>query len=181
VARGAVRDAAGFGTWLSDILHHGSGWQDAVILAQGMRPGADWDGLDDLARALAPGAERLAETRTQGAALARTVAAVTGRALPPRPLPVAVAQAAAPLGLPPAEVIALYLMAFATNLTAIAQRMIPLGQTQAQGVLAALAPALADLAGRAVDATLDDLGAAALAADLDSLAHETLQPRLWQT
>lgn len=181
MARGAVRDAAGFEGWLGDILHHGSGWQDAVLLAEGLRPGADFGLLDDWARALAPGAERLAEALAQGGAFARTVGAVTGRALPPRALPVAVAEAARPLALPPAEVIALHLTAMATNLAIIAVRLIPLGQTDGQRVLAALAPAIAALAERAAGATLDDLGAAALAADLDSLAHETLQPRLWQT
>lgn len=181
VARGAVRDAAGFQGWLRDILHHGSGWQDAVLLAEGLRPGADLAVLDDWARALAPGAERLAEMLVQGAGFARTVGAVTGRALPPRPLVVAVAEAARPLGLPPAEVIALHLTGMATNLTTIAVRLIPLGQTDGQRVLAALAPAIAALAERAAGATLDDLGSAALGADLDSLAHETLQPRLWQT
>lgn len=181
VAAGAVADAAGFGLWLSDLIRHGTGWQEAVLIAAALKPGADLVALSDLACALAPSSERLHETRTQGAAFARTVAALTGRDLPPRPLPVAVAEAAAPLGLPPAEVIAAHLLALATNLTQVAIRLIPLGQSQGHGVLAALLPAVPPLAARAAAATLDDLGAASLGADLAAMAHETLQPRLFQS
>jgi len=175
-----VRDAGTFAAWLGDVLRFGAGWQDAVLLAEGLR-GGNLDALVDLARALAPGAERLAETERQGAALARAVAALSGRALSPRPLAVALAEASRPLDLPPEEVIALALQSFAGNLATIAVRLVPLGQTDGQRVLASLAPLIADLAARAARSTLADLGGAALAADLDSLSHETLQPRLWQT
>jgi urease accessory protein len=181
VASGAVVDADGFRAWLGDLLHHGTGWQDAILIAQGLRPGADLDALSDLACALAPSSERLNETRTQGAAFARTVAALTGRTLPPRPVALAVAEAAAPLGLPAEEVIAAHLAAFATNLTQVAIRLIPLGQSEGHAVLAALLPGLPALATRAAAATLDDLGAASLGADLAAMAHETLQPRLFQS
>lgn len=181
VARGAVTEAEGFGAWLADILHHGAGWQEGVLIAAGLKPGADLDALQALAEALQPAAERLRESRQQGAAFARTVAAITGRDLAPRPLPLAVAEAAGPLGLPPEEVIAAHLLAFATNLTTIAIRLIPLGQSQGHAVLAGLLPGIAGLARRAAGATLDDLSGAALAAELDAMAHETLQPRLYQT
>lgn len=181
VARGAVTDTETFGAWLQDLLHHGTGWQEGVLIAAALRPGADLDALQALAEALQPAAERLMESRQQGAAFARTVAHVTTRDLPPRPLPLAVAEAAMPLGLPPGEVIAAHLQAFATNLTTIAIRLIPLGQSQGHAVLARALPGIADLAARAAAATLDDLSGAALAADLDAMAHETLQPRLYQT
>lgn len=181
VAGGAIHDAGSFAHWLHDMLHHGTGWQDGVLIAAALTPGADLDTLSDLACALQPGSERLQETRQQGAAFARTVAHLTGRDLPARPLPLAVAQAAAPLSLPPSEVIAAHLLAFATNLTTIAIRLIPLGQTAGHAVLAGLLPGIAALADRAAAATLDDLSGATLAADLASLAHETLQPRLYQT
>jgi urease accessory protein len=181
VAQGVVHDTASFAHWLHDVLHHGTGWQDGVLIAAALTPNADLYALSDLACALQPGSERLQESRQQGAAFARTVAHLTGRDLPPRPLPLAVAEAAAPLSLPVPEVIAAHLMAFATNLVTIAIRLIPLGQSAGHAVLAGLLPGLADLADRAARATLDDLGGAALAADLASMAHETLQPRLFQT
>jgi urease accessory protein len=181
VSEGTVRDAAGLEAWLCGILRHGAGWQDAVLLALTLREGADAEDLAQLARALAPSSERLAETEEQGTALARTVAALTGRAVLPAPLPVALGQAAAPLGLPQAQVVALYLHAFASNLVSVATRAVPLGQTEAQAVLARLHPLCEALAERAATAGESDLGGAALAADLAAMQHETLDVRLWKT
>lgn len=183
VAEGKVTDAATLQAWLEGILRHGAGWQDAVLLAVGLRDGADLDALDALARALAPSAERLRETLDQGQAFARTVGTLTGQTLPPRPLPVALAEAVgrAALALPPALVIALYLQAFTGNLTTIAVRHVPLGQTEGQSVLARLAPLLTALAARAAGATLDDLGGAALAAELAAFEHETQDIRIFRT
>ena len=181
VADGDVHDAASLSPWLAEILRHGAGWQDAVLLAQGLREGADLDALDALARALQPSAERLQESTEQGAAFARTAAHVTARTLPARALPLAVAEAAAPLGMPPAQVIALYLQAFAGNLVTIATRHVPLGQSEGQAVLAGLAPLIADLAERAARADLEDLGNSCLAADLAAMRHETREVRLFRT
>ena len=181
IAEGTIRDGDTLEDWLTGILMHGSGWQDAVLLGQGLRPGADLDALDQLARALAPSSERLRETLEQGAALARTVAAITGRAQPARALPVALAGAAAGLTVAPATFIALYLQGFAGNLATIAVRHVPLGQTEGQGVLARLAPVLAALADSAAEATLDDLGGSALAAELAAFEHETQDIRIFRT
>lgn len=181
IAEGRLGDGAGFQDWLNGVLAHGAGWQDAVLLAMALRPGIDHAGLADLARALAPSRERLAETLDQGTALARTITAMTGRDILPAPLPVALGQAAAPLNLPPAEVIAHYLSAFAGNLTSVATRAIPLGQTEAQRRLAALHPLIADLANRAATAGPEDLANAAIAADIAAMRHETLDVRLYKT
>ncbi|MCB1398314.1 MAG: urease accessory protein UreF [Rhodobacter sp.] len=181
IAAGTVQDAAGLEIWLSGVLRLGAGWQDAVLLAAALRPGADFEALDTLARALAPSAERLQETVDQGAALARTVTGITGRALPGRALPVALGEATAPLGLAPGTVIALFLQGFASNLATVATRHVPLGQTEGQAVLARLAPVIADLAEKAAGSTLDDLGSAALAADLAAMQHETQTVRIFRT
>jgi len=181
IASGTIRDTATMEDWLTGILLRGAGWQDAVLLAQGLRAGADVPALDDLARALAPSAERLRETLEQGTALARTVGAITGRTLPPRALPVALAEAAQGLALSPSVIVALYLQGFAGNLVTIAVRHVPLGQTEGQALLARLSPVLAALADNAVEATLDDLGGAALAAELAAFEHETQDIRIFRT
>ena len=181
IARNEVTDAATLSDWLTDILRHGAGWQDAVLLAQALRPGADHAHLAAIARALAPSAERLTETLDQGTALARTVADITGRSIPACPLPVALGAAAQPLGLPPQTVIALFLQAFAGNLVLVAVRHVPLGQTEGQRLLAGLAPRLAALAERAAIAGLDDLATAALAGDLAAMEHETQDVRIFRT
>ncbi len=181
IAAGDVQDAPSMAHWLRNILHHGAGWNDAVLLCAALRPGADHQALDHLARALQPSLERLQESAEQGSALARTIAAMTGRPLPPRLLPVALGEAAAPLGLAPAEVAQLYLHAFATNLCLIATRHIPLGQTEGQAVLARLLSDIVALGDRAAEADLADLGGASLAADLAAMQHETMDVRIFRT
>jgi len=178
---GVVTDAASLELWLADVLRFGAGWQDAVLLGQALAPGADHGALNATARALQPSLERLQETLEQGAAFARTVAAITGRALPPRALPVAVGEAAGPVGLPPEQVVALFLQGFAGNLVTIAVRHVPLGQTEGQGVLARLAPVIAGIAPRTAQATPEALGSSALAADLAAIRHETKEVRLFRT
>ena len=181
IAEGRIGSAGDLAPWLGGILDHGSGWQDAVLLSLALCKGADHDALDDLARALQPSSERLTETLDQGAALALTVAALTGRVLPPRALPVALGEAAAPLGLDRHEVIGLYLHAFAGNLVAAAVRFVPLGQTEGQAVLAGLHGRIADLAVRAAESGEDDLGGVALGADMAALRHEGMETRIFRT
>lgn len=181
IAEDLVSDAASLERWIQGILRYGSGWQDAVVLARALAPGADHDALDALMRATAVSAERLTETREQGAALARTVSALTGRCLPPRALPVALGEAAAPLGVPTETVVAFYLQSLAGNLAVIAVRRVPLGQTEGQAVLRRLLPAIADIALAARDAPRGPPLAAAFGADLATMRHETLDVRLFRT
>ncbi len=189
IAEGHLRDANRLRDWISDVLLHGAGRNDAMLLVAGLNPDADRDGLDDLAHALAPSAERLHETMAQGTAFARTVAAITGRDLSPRPLPLAVAEAASDLALGPAEIAALYLHAFAANLISVAVRYAPLGQTEGQAALAALHGPIADLAAdvarRGTCCSLQDLipmmTSGALGADLSAMRHETMNVRIFRT
>lgn len=181
IFQGVVHDSRSLGTWLQEVLGHGAGWQDAVLLAQALTPEADPEALDELARALAPSAERLAETLEQGAALVRTLTAMGHPPQPPRALPVALGVAARDLGLPPETVISLFLHSFVGNLCTIAVRHVPLGQSEGQALLASLSPKIADLATRAAQANLDDLGGCALAADLAAMTHETLDIRIFRT
>jgi urease accessory protein len=181
IAAGDVSDAQGFEQWLRNILHHGAGWQDAILLTHALAEDADHDALDALARALAPSAERLQEGAEQGAALARMVSGLTGRVLPPRMLPIALGEAAGPLSLPPGQVAQLYLQNFAGNLCTIATRHVPLGQTEGQTVLTRLLPEIELLGTWAALASLDDLGSCTLAADLAAFQHETQDVRIFRT
>jgi urease accessory protein len=168
ISCGDVSDAPSLEMWVRNILNHGAGWQDAVLLCHALDPAADLDGLDALARALQPSAERLRESEEQGAALSRTVAALTGQDQPTRLLPVALGAA-------------LYLHGFASNLCTIATRHVPLGQTEGQAALSRLMPCIAALGERAACAGLDDLGNAALMADLAAFQHETMDVRIFRT
>lgn len=181
MAAGEVCDSAGLHDWIADILRHGAGKTDAILLAHGLAEGADLDALSDLSRALASSAERLRETCEQGAAFALTTSAITGLNLPARPLPLAVTQAAQTLALPPETVIALYLQAFAANLVACAVRFVPLGQTAGQQVLGRLGCVIAELARAALSAPLSGIGTAVFRADMAAMHHETQTVRLFKT
>ena len=181
IARGEVHDAATLEAWLRDLLHFGSGWQDAVLISQGLAETADPDSLDALCMALQTSSERLTETREQGAAFARTVAQITGRNLPARCLPIAVAEAARPLALPVEMVVAAYLQAFVTNLVVISIRHIPLGQGAGHGVLAKSLLDLPELSRQASMTGLQDLGNSCLGAELAAMEHETKEVRLFRT
>lgn len=181
IASGQVGSAAAVQDWLAEVLEFGSGRQDAILLVQALSPVADHAGLDSMARALQPSSERLQETLDQGTAFARTVADMTGRSLAQRCLPVAVGEAASGLDLSNKDVAALYLHAFASNLCSVAMRFMPLGQVAGQGVLAALHPLIDRIADEAATSTLDDIGTAALGADLCSMTHETMDVRIFRT
>ncbi len=60
-------------------------------------------------------------------------------------------------------------------------RAIPIGQTDGQKIVAALAPLAAEIAAGTADATLDDLGGATLRADIASMKHETQYTRLFRS
>jgi urease accessory protein len=175
------RTAEGLRAWIEGVLRFGSGQSDAVLLACALRAGADIAALDAAARAMAGTKERLGETLEQGAAFARTVAALTGRDLPARAMPVAVGEAAAGLDLPAEDVVAVYLHAFVANLVAAATRFAPLGQTEGQRLLAGLHPIIAQMAGWAVSAGLEDIATAAFGADLAAMRHEDLDVRIFKT
>jgi urease accessory protein len=96
-------------------------------------------------------------------------------------MPVAVGEAAAGLDLPAEDVVAVYLHAFVANLVAAATRFAPLGQTEGQRLLAGLHPIIAQMAGWAVSAGLEDIATAAFGADLAAMRHEDLDVRIFKT
>jgi urease accessory protein len=177
---GGIADAKGVQRWLARMLESGAAWQDAVLLALALDPGADLAHLDDLARALAPSSGRLRETLDQGRAFGRTLAAL-GQGAADLPLPVAVGLAARGLDLPRAVILAQYLQAWATNLATIAVRAVPLGQSDGQRIVQALQPLILATAARAAVATEDDLGSAAFGADLAGMLQETMDVRIYRT
>lgn len=181
IADGGIRSGADLEGWLSDVLRFGAGRQDAILLSAALEQGADLDGLAELCIALQPSTERLREVTEQGAAFARTVAALTGEEMPARPLPVAVGAAAAGLGLAKRDVIALYLHAFASNLVSAAVRFVPLGQNDGQAALSRLHPLLSRLADAAAAQGVENIASAALGADLAAMRHEAMEVRIFKT
>ncbi len=181
VSEGEVTSAAQLQGWLSGVLAEGAGRSDAILLAQALRGEVEIEGLAALARAMAASRERLVETMDQGAAFIATTNALTGAAWPALPLPVAVGAAARGLGLPVAQVVALYLQAFAGALVQAGVRFVPLGQTEGQAVLGAVQPLILRLAEEAAVARLDDIGSGVFRGDLASMRHETMEVRIFRT
>lgn len=185
---GLVRDRAGLETWLVDVLRHGAGWSDAVLLAHAFAAAGDSEALASitaLATAMPAAAELHLETTMQGDAFARVTEAVWP-SLPlglddDPPYPVAVGIAAARHGLPLQPVLSAYLHALTANLVSAGVRIIPLGQSDGQRTLAALVPLIEDVAARAPTIPLDDLGTASVTLDWCSMRHEQQYTRLFRS
>ncbi len=137
--------------------------------------------IDAAARAFAASTERLLETDQQGAAFARTVDQVWGTELGRLTYPVAVGRAAAVMGLPLDQTAQMYLHAFAANLISASVRLVPLGQTEGQDLLARLAPLITATATRAIDTPLDHLASPCFGADIAAMQHETLYSKVFRT
>jgi urease accessory protein len=181
ISEGQVTDAATLQDWLSDILTHGSGRTDAVLLTRAMDPEADLALIAATARALAASKERWTETHDQGRAFTEAVNALTGNDFLPAALPVAVGRAARALTIPPERVAALYLHAFASNLVSAAVRFVPLGQTDGQRTLAAIHPLIERSAIEAAATPLDAIASSVPGADLAAMHHETQTVRIFRT
>ena len=180
VAEGGVTTADDLRDWLTTVLERGTGRNDAILLAEAHRTD-DPRAIDTLARALAPSRERLLETTAQGEAFCTTVNAVWGTDLPPMCLPVAVGAAARHQGIALEPALQAYLHAFAAGLVSAGQRCMALGQTEAQRIVAGIAPLCLSLAQDTLALTLDDIGGSAFMADIAAMRHETLQPRIFRS
>ena len=194
VEAGQVRDVETLVDWVEDLLAHGAGCSDLIFLAEAWRAlgRGDTSALEnvaELAAAFAPSAERRLETLAQGTAfLAATLAAWrtpelealsgNGRQVA---YPVAVGASAAAHSLPLAETAHAYAQAFAANVVSAAIRLIPLGQSDGLRVLARLEPLIPRIVASALACTLDDVGGAAVAADIASMRHETQYTRLFRS
>lgn len=180
IARGGVTDADALRDWVGNVLEHGGGLADAVLLCAVLR-GDDASVLADLAAALAASAERWRETAEQGRALSETLRAMGEADLAPGPLPVVLGLAARPLCLPPERVAALFLQGFAGSLVSVGVRLVPFGQSTGQAILSSLRPLVLDLARRAAMMGPDEIATAAFGADLAAMAHETLDVRIFRS
>jgi len=195
VEAGDIRDAVTLQHWLTTVIGNGGGFCDAVLLVHAYHAMAEGDdsalqAVADLALALMPSRERFLETTAQGRAfMGATRAAWPCEALDrldqawlsPLAYPVAVGIAAAAHGVALAPTLAAFLQAVTANLVSAGVRLIPLGQTDGQRLLAALEPLIAAAAGRALTTALDDIGGAAFRADIAGMRHETQYTRLFRS
>lgn len=195
IEAGDITDAASLHRWLATIIDHGGGYCDATLLVHAYRATADNDDqsltrVADLAAALAPSKERFLETTAQGRAFAETTRAVwpcvslnrlAANWGGPLAYPIAVGMAAAGHAIPLQPTLTAFLHAVAANLVSAGVRLVPLGQTDGQRVLASLEPTIATTNKRALVAALDDIGSATFRADIASMRHERQHTRLFRS
>ena len=195
VARGLVTDAPSLQAWIESALSGGALWADAAVFARAHdAAGAAGSGglrvVLEVAAALQPTAELRLETMAQGDAFIK----VTTRAWPCEaleklrrtrrreiPYPVAVGCAAAGHGIALSAALHAWLHAGVANLVSAAGRLVPLGQTEGQQVIASLEPAIAGAAVRAEETSLRDIATNNLVAEICSMQHESQTTRLFRS
>ena len=195
VEAGDVTDARSLRRWLDSMLADGPGVCDGIFLAHSQRAASSGDlallaEIAELASAFVTSRERHLETAAQGRAFIEIARAAWNS--PPLDrlvtacgtvivYPVAVGLVSAAHAVPLVPTIHAFLHAVVSNWISAGARLVPLGQTDSQRVLADLEPSVMATAGRAHRASLDDLGSAIFRADIASMRHETQYTRLFRS
>jgi urease accessory protein len=195
VGSGDIIDADSLLGWLKVMMTDGAGFYDGVFFVHAWRAcdrsdDASLCAILELAAALTPSRERFLETTAQGRAFLEATRAAWPCATLNRltatgdyalAYPVVAGAAATGHHIPLERALPTYLQALAANWVSAGVRLIPLGQTDGQRVIASLEPIVAVTAERALLAALDDAGSAAFCADLASMRHETQYTRLFRS
>ena len=195
VEAGRIADVTALVEWVGTAVECGAGRVDAALFAATYRvvdnrDDAAFNDVVELAAAWRGTAETALESAAQGAAFVSVTSAawpnerfaeLAARHAGQLALPVAVGAACALHGIPLETAVAAYLQSFAANLISAGVRLIPLGQTDGQRAIAALEPIVARSAAAALEANVDELGAAAPLLDWCSMRHETQYTRLFRS
>jgi urease accessory protein len=180
-----VTDEASLQGWLADVVSHGSGHTDTILLRHAHRAAGDVAALEvvaELACAMASCRERQNESLDQGRAFMLAAAPWGSPSAPERmPYPVAVGAVCGAHRIPEAATAAAYLLAIVSNLVSAAVRLVPLGQTAGLRVLAAVEPTILAVASATEVATIDALGGCAFRSDIAAMRHETQYTRLFRS
>ncbi len=199
VDTGRVTNPDSTAGFITTVLRRGGGWTDAVLFVGCYRAAQAGDDanlhqLADLAAAFRGSEEMALESTQQGGSFMRTTRMAWPDSRPDSRLeafakartgritvyPVAVAVACAGI-IPLQAALPAYLHAFVANLVSAAVRLIPLGQTDGQLVLARLEALVGEMAEKALRADVAMLGSAAPMIDLHSIHHETQYTRLFRS
>jgi urease accessory protein len=181
VEAGDVRDVPTLVAWCADLLRHGTGWSDAILLREAHRA-ETLDAVMEIAAAICSCRERRLETIAQGEAFVAACAPWV-QSLPDSDIayPVAVGAAASRIGVDVDAACAAYLHAITANFVSAAVRLVPLGQRAGLAALSALEPVVLEVASATWDATTDDIGSACFRAEIAAMRHETQETRLFRT
>jgi urease accessory protein len=190
-----VRDGESLVDWLEADLCHGSGRNEAIFFSEAWRCARNDDRskllqVAELAAAFRGTSEFALESSQQGAACLATLRnawpdrvldwlsdALRERRIAPA-LAVVVGVRSARQDIPAELALPAFLQSYTANLVMAGVRLIPLGQTEGQFIVAELETAVLTASAHAQNATIEDLGSAAFMVDLASMAHETQYTRL---
>lgn len=183
IEAGYVHDARSLTCWVTDVLEHGSGRNDALFMAAAYRArdAAALLRVDAHCRAFAASAERLKETDLQGAAFCDITSAVWDIEVSSLTYPVAAGRAAHLCALPLPLCTRFYLQSFLTSLVTVGLRLIPLGQTRGHAIIRDLTSLCAKIAEQALHGTLEDVSSTAFVSDIAAMNHETQYARVFRT
>lgn len=195
VAAGRVGDGESLQGYVETALAAGGGRADAALFAAAFAALTAGDmrrfeAVAERAAAWRGSAELALETMAQGRAFLATTRAAWRHPLLDEialaqggeiALPVAVAAAAAAHRLPLEATLRAYLHAFAANIVSAGLRLLPLGQSEAQRLIARLEEPVAAAVAAALATPLDATGTAAPLTEIDAMRHETQETRLFRS
>jgi urease accessory protein len=191
-----VTDEAGLANQVKTIVRQGSGRVDADLFRLAWQATVDNDQVElarivELGQALRGTSEMALESSAQGAAFLTALRGawqqdgsadqLAGYDVKDISYAVAVAVAAAGAGIALKPALNAFLHAVAANLISAGVRLIPLGQTAGQRVLAALEQIILEASSAALMRDADDIGSATPMVDWASMKHETQYTRLFRS
>ena len=198
VEAGYIADRKSLVDWLEADLRFGSGRNEAIFFSEAWRSARDNDcaklfEIAELAAVFRGTAEFVLESSQQASAcrtmlrqvwpdriLDSLLELLSERHVSPA-LAVVLGVRAAREGIPMSLALPAFLQSYIANLVTAGVRLVPLGQTDGQLVIAALEETVLATTQQARNATIDDLGSAAFMVDLASMAHETQYTRLFRS
>ena len=179
--------------WLSDMLRYGNGQADLAFLARAWEAAGDAQQLHAIVEyvlAFQPTSELRRETRAQGDAFLKAfiatwnceeIAVLKSVVVAGCPYPVAVGVAAKGHRVDLHSAMVAFAQAYVSNLVSAAVRLIPLGQTDGQRIIANLMPLVLETVDLAADIPLAEVATASITADILSVQHESQYTRLFRS
>ncbi len=181
--------------WIGEIISSGNGFADVVFALRAFDAAAinnsdDLCTIAEFATAFSGTKELRLESEAQGAAFIETIQKVepiTGIKLltdvwpGSYVYPVALGAAAGAIGIEPHALATAYLHGFVSNLASALVRIVPLGQTDCQRIIARLSKVVEQAVTNALSTGLDGLSTSTLMVDLTSMQHEIQYTRLFRS
>ena len=182
IEAGIVKDAAGAGEWIGDVLEFSLGRMEAPMLFRFLVED-DLENRNAQFLATRETAELRAETVQMGYSLNRLLPSlgIDPLAIEEPSFPAAYAAAARAWKIDPGEAVQAYLWSWLENQVMAAVKAVPLGQTDGQRILLHLSDRIPAIAERAATAGEEDLGNFAPGLAILSSKHETQYSRIFRS